>query len=87
MDMDEYKILQYEIDFVESMDCEHCGHIEDYFGPRIYETNSGIEWCEGCGEHYLSTSEKKFLKKERKKFKKKFLKAKIEELQKELKEL
>ena len=83
----EYEIDEYQVDFVESMECEHCGHLPEYFGPRIYMKSSGIEWCEGCGENYLSTSEKKYLKKERKKFKKKALKAKIEELKRELDEL
>jgi hypothetical protein len=80
----EFHIDEYEIDFVESMDCEHCGHMSEYFGARIYMKDSGIEWCQNCGESYLSSSEKKWVKKKGKKFKKQLIKNKINALKEEL---
>lgn len=80
-------IEEYEVDFVEEMSCEHCGSMHDYYGPRIYVVDSGISWCGSCGDSYLSESEKKWIKKEGKKFKKKLIKKKIEDLQNELSNL
>lgn len=77
----------YQVDFVQNIDCEHCGVINDYFGPRIYVTKSGIVWCESCGDNLLTDDQKKSIEKKGKKFKKKLIKEKIESLKEELKSL
>ena len=63
------------------------GEREDYVGVQIYRHDNGILWCWNCGSQYLSYSERQTIPKKEKKERKKFLKAKIEALKDELKEL
>tara|TARA_R110000851_G_scaffold47424_1_gene115056 strand:- start:30066 stop:30518 length:453 start_codon:yes stop_codon:yes gene_type:complete len=83
----EFDIFRYDYTFVERPSCEHCGDNHCDFGVQIYRHDNGILWCWNCGSQYLSYSERQTIPKKEKKERKKFLKAKIEALKDELKEL
>ena len=87
---DEYEtfdVNEFGYRFIESPSCEHCGDNHTDFGIEIYDCESGVNWCINCGSGYFSTELIKTILKKEKKERKKFLKAKIESIKQELKEM